>query len=66
MDNVGGTLINREHSRYDNVLVQYIEDNKFANILVNGESVVQVENGFNILVYDNLTNKVIGTKSIGN
>lgn len=66
MDNVGGILINREYSDFDNVLVQYIEDNRWADILVNGQSVVQVENGLNIIVYDKLTNSVLGTKSIAN
>lgn len=66
MDNVGGTLINREYSDFDNVLVQYIDDNRWADILVNGQSVVQVENGLNIIVYDKLTNTVLGTKSIAN
>jgi len=66
MDNTPGVEKYFEVTKYETISVRYAPTNLFANILLGRDSLITTDNGMNIVVYDKMTQELIGTKNINN
>ena len=66
VDNLPGQIKAIEIDRYHTLIIQYVEGNTQANILLDKESAVTTSNGLNIVVYDGFTNELVTKRGVDN
>ncbi len=66
VENLPGQIKAIEIDRYHTLIIQYVEGNTQANILLDKESAVTTSNGLNIVVYDGFTNELVTKRGVDN